>query len=787
MGGAVADTIGPGRAPATTLSPVGSTTDLAGELRRLLREAEARGERSISRAGLAKRIGVSQSSLYAYLNGTTLIPVDALSALLRALGADQSRAQRLRQTRERLGEREAPPEPVLPLDVPSFTARVEHMAQLDQLRGQSRKTSTPVIAVISGTGGIGKTTLAVRWAHQRLARFPDGCLYLDLRGFHPESPLDPGEALAALLRRLGVPGTALPIGLEERRERYQQMLAGKRMLVLLDNAFCADQVRPLLPPGTSSCFVLITSRDRLSGLVVGHGTQPVPVDALSDDDAAALLAARLGADRVNAEPEAVAKLLVACAGLPLALSIVAARAQTNPSLTLEALAADLRDAGSRLDALDEGDPATSVGAVLSWSLAALTDEQARLFALLGTAPGTDIGLPAAASLIGLPPAEAKSMLHELERVSLVARDTAGRYRMHDLVRQFGADTARRHLAPEATEAALCRLIDFYTHTAYDADHVLDPHRPPADLNPPVPGVHLDPPGAELAAMAWFDAEQANLLAAQRIAAAQHWHPAVWHVARALSTYHRRRGRHDSRLAVWQAALDAAEQLPDPAYRTQAHRFVGRMLTDLGRHEEAVRHLERALALAEQQEDLLQQANTHGMFTAVAGLAGDVGKALDHAARSRELYQKLNNPIGQAHAHNNLGVWLARQGDHELAREHCQAALALYREHHSPHSEASILDTLGYIDLCTGRYADAVRHCRQAVDLYHGLGDTSYDAADILDQLGQAHVALDQLEQARAAWQEGLELYRRQGRAEDAARAQRQLQELDHQEAVGADR
>jgi tetratricopeptide (TPR) repeat protein/transcriptional regulator with XRE-family HTH domain len=783
----VAGNTGTLRSSPETVPPPRSATDLAGELRRLLREAEAREEKPISRAGLAKRIGVSQSSLYAYLNGTTLIPVDALSALLRALGTDLSRAQRLRQDRERLSERAAPPEPVLPLDVSSFTARAEHLALLDQLRSQGRKTSTPVIAVISGTGGIGKTTLAVRWAHQRLARFPDGCLYLDLRGFHPESPLDPSEALAALLRRLGVPGSSVPIGLEERRERYQQMLAGKRMLILLDNAFCADQVRPLLPPGTSSCFVLITSRDRLSGLVVGHGTLPVPVDALSDADAAALLAARLGADRVDAEPEAVARILVACAGLPLALSIVAARAQTNPSLTLEALAADLRDAGSRLEALDEGDPTTSVGAVLSWSLAALTAEQARLFALLGTAPGTHVSLPAAASLIGLPPAETKSVLHELERVSLVNRDAAGRYRMHDLVRQFGADTAHRDLTPDVTEAVLCRMIDFYTHTAYEADHVLDPHRPATELAPPVSGVHLDPPRDELSAMAWFDAEHANLLAAQRIAADRRWHLAVWHVARALSTYHRRRGRHDNRLAVWQAALDAAQQIPDPAYRTQAHRFVGRMLTDLGRHEEAARHLDQALALAEQYGDLLQQANTHGMFTAVAALAGDIDKALQHAARSRELYRKLDNPIGQAHALNNMGVWIARRGDYELAREHCQAALALYREHHSPHSEATILDTLGYIDLCTGRYDDAVRHCRQAIDLYHGLGDTSYDAADILDQLGQAHVALDQLEQARAAWLEGLELYRRQGRTEDAARAQRQLRELERQESVGADR
>ena len=747
-------------------------------MRRVLREAEAREGGAIGRAGLARRIGVSQSSLYAYLNGTTLIPADILSALLRELSADPRLAHGLRRAWDRLVEPVAPPEPVLPLDLPSFVARTEHLAELDRLRNQARRSSTVAIAVISGTGGIGKTALAVRWAHRRLSRFPDGCLYLDLRGFHPDSPLDPGGALAALLRRLGVPGTSVPHGFEERRERYLQLLSGKRMLIVLDNAFSAEQVRPLLPPGTSTCFVLVTSRDRLSGLVVGSGAHPLLLGALPEAEARELLAARLGDARVAAEPDAAARIVAACAGLPLALSAAAGRAQSNPGIALEALSAELGDAQTRSGVLDEGDAVTGVGTVLSWSLAALTGAQARLFALLGIAPGPDIGLPAAASLIGLPLLEAKAVLEELERVSLVHQDSPGRYRMHDVVRHYAAEVAQRDIEPGPREAAVRRVVDFYVQTAYAADRLLDPYRPRAEPSPPEAAVQVLPMGDRSAALAWFDAEHTNLMAAQRAAASRRWHLAVWHLARDLGVFHTRRGHHHSRLTAWQAVVDLAGEFPDPAFEIQTHRALGHALTEVGRREEAVEQLDRALALSEQHADLLQQATTHLMFMGFRFGAEDFRNALHHAVRARELFRQLGNPVGEGHALSGSGWALANLGEYDEAREHCEAAISLFRRHRSPQPESDVLDSLGYISYRTGEYVKAVEYGERAVGLMRSLGETNEFLAAALDRLGQSHVALDHVDQARDVWQAALDLYRRCGRDEGVRRMQRRLATLD---------
>ncbi|MGH3831063.1 MAG: NB-ARC domain-containing protein [Pseudonocardiaceae bacterium] len=393
--------------------PIFSNSDLARELRRLLRDTERRWGRGIARAGLAKRTGVSASSLYAYLNGTTLIPDDTLFHLLRELGVDEQHARRVRRARDDLTEPVAAVPQRLPMDVDSFTGRATHLAELDRLRRKSLKSSAVVVSAVSGIGRIGKTTLAIRWAHLRRSRFPDGCLYLDLRGFHSDKPLQPDEALAALLRRLGVAGPGIPVDPDERMQRYQILLNDKRMLILLDNAFSAEQVRPLLPPGASSCFVLITSRDQLTGLVVAQGANPLIMDTLPESEARALLATRLGRQRLETEPDAAAEPLTYCAELPLALSIASGHAQVNPQLSLAALATELRDEATRLRALDNADPAASLPAVLSWSYNALPTEQKRVFTFLGIATGPDISLAAAANLTNLPTKEANVILQAL--------------------------------------------------------------------------------------------------------------------------------------------------------------------------------------------------------------------------------------------------------------------------------------------------------------------------------------------------------------------------------------
>lgn len=343
-----------------------------------------------------------------------------------------------------VGERRSVCAPVpaqLPADLHGFAGRGAQLAHLDALAGEALAAPTAVvISAISGTAGVGKTALAVHWAHRVTDRFPDGQLYVNLRGFDPGgAPVSPAEALRGFLEALGVPAERIPAGTDERAAQYRSLLAGKRMLVLLDNARDAEQVRPLLP-GTPLSMVVVTSRDQLTSLVTAHGARPLTLDLLSPEEGRQLLAHRLGAARVAAEPEPVERIVAACARLPLALAIAAARAQqTNFPLTT--IAAELDDTHGRLDVLDVGEPNGQVRAVFSWSYATLTPGAAGLFRLLGLHLGPDISAAAAASLAGRPVPDTRRLCAELVRASLLAEPAPGRYAFHDLLRAYAAEQA----------------------------------------------------------------------------------------------------------------------------------------------------------------------------------------------------------------------------------------------------------------------------------------------------------------------------------------------------------
>ena len=659
---------------------------------------------------------------------------------------------------------------LLPAAPAPFVGRRDELDRLDAALTASTADASVVVSAIAGTGGIGKTWLALHWAHRHADQFPDGQMFVDLRGFSPDiAPMDPAVALRGFLEALGVEPGRVPVAPHARAALFRNLLADRRMLLVLDNAVDTAHVIPLLP-GSGTCTVVVTSRNRLPGLITGHGARHLPLDVLSYTEARALLANRLGATRAVAETAAVDRLIALCGGFPLALGIVAAHANTRPHVRLAALAGELRDLG--LDALDDDDPTASLPAVLSWSHDALTTDQAGAFALLGIAPGPDIGLAAAVGLTGLSPNDTRTVLRGLEQASLISQDANGRYRMHDLIRRHAADTAR-HLPAEARDAALRRVVDFYLHTAHDADRHLNPHRDPIRLDPPAPDVHPHPLPDDQAAMAWFDTEHRCLVAAQRMAATGRWHRTVWDLAWTMETFHRRRGHLRDRLAVWRTGLDAAEHLLDPAAHILTHRLLGRANADLGRHDEAIDHLHQALALAEHHHDRTNQAHAHRTLAAAWVLRGDDRRAHDHAVHALRLCRALGNPVWEARALNAVGWYAARLGDHDQAREHCQAALALFRRHHDPEGEATTLDSLGYIDHHTGHHARAVDHYHSALALLRDLGAT-YQEADTLDRLGHPHAALGQHDQARGAWWEALELYRRQARDEDAERTQRQL-------------
>ncbi|WP_410593699.1 BTAD domain-containing putative transcriptional regulator [Amycolatopsis sp. lyj-23] len=665
----------------------------------------------------------------------------------------------------------------LPAPPRLFTGRAAELARLDTLLDDRPETGgAVVISAIGGTGGIGKTWLALHWAHTRLDRFPGGQLHVDLRGFDPAGqPVPLVTAVRGFLDGLEVDPGTIPADPDAQVRLYRSLVAGKRMVIVLDNARDAAQVVPLLP-GSPTCTVLVTSRRHLGGLVTTHGAHCVDLDVIPEHEARDLLTRHLGHDRVAAEPEAVDELVACCAGLPLALGIVAARATRHPDFPLAVLADELRDRSGRLDALDPGDPRTTVRTVLSWSHHALSDAAGTAFGLLSLAPGPDIGLPAAAALLARPSGATRLLLNELENACLLRQHTPGRYRMHDLVRLHATEHATRRHDPAERDAALRRVLDHYLHLAHAADRLLDARRPDVPLETRAPGADADEPRDMAAAMAWFETEHANLVDAQRAAEERAWHSPVWQLAWVLTTFHARRGHRQDDLSAWRAAVAAAAHLPGLA-AARAHRYLGRAEGELDRHEDASRHLDQALALAERHRDPAEQALAHHQLARAWERRDDHRRALEHATRALELCRALDRPAWEAHALNGVGWHASRLGDHDTARACCQAALALHRRHDNPSGEADTLDSLGYIDHHTGHHDRAVDHYRQALTLLRRLGNT-YESAATLDRLGHPYIALGRPEQAREAWREAAELYGAHGRDSDADRVRRQLETLD---------
>jgi DNA-binding SARP family transcriptional activator/Tfp pilus assembly protein PilF len=667
----------------------------------------------------------------------------------------------------------------LPAAAGHFVGRETELKVLSELLPRQAEAGGPVvISAISGTAGIGKTALAVHWAHQMALRFPDGQLYVNLRGFDPShAPVAPTDAIRRFLDALDVAPDRIPADPDGQAALYRSHLVGRRLLILLDNARDASQVRPLLP-GVPGCLVVITSRDQLGGLVALDGAVPLTLDLLTEPEALDLLIGRLGSERVLPAKGTASELINLCARLPLALNIAAARAALNPEQPLAELVEELRDARRRLETLSLGDAAADVSAVFSWSYRTRSPEAARVFRLLGLHEGPDISLEAAASLTALEPARARRVLRELTRAHLLTEHVPGRFSFHDLLRAYAADEA--HAQENGTEraAALRRACDFYLHTAHAADRLMNPHRPLVGLDPPVPGTRPQPLPDVPAVMAWFDAEHANALAAQRTAASYGWHSIVWQLAWTLTNYYRRRGRREDQIVVWRSAAGSAAHLPDSTSRVRAHLHLGSSLAESGHHEEAIENLNHALALAEKHHNPAGQVHAHFAFQRAWEDEGDYRQALYHARRALGLSRDLDQPVWQADALNAVGWSAAHLGDYETARTHCEAAVALCEHGGSLDSRANCLDSLGYVEHRTGHHDLAIERYQQALSVLRGLDD-GYRCADTLDKLGHPYAALGQHEHARTVWRQALELYRRQGRTEEAERVQRQL------DAIGA--
>ncbi|MFG1700639.1 ATP-binding protein [Nonomuraea sp. NPDC049309] len=655
----------------------------------------------------------------------------------------------------------------LPRAVPGFVARAEELAELDTLLGPRAGDGGSRVCVVSGMAGVGKTCLALHWGHRARAWFPDGQLYVNLRGFGPAGgAVDPRDALAEFLEALGVPPRRIPGDLPARAALYRTILADKRVLIVLDNAREADQVKPLLP-AAPSCAVLVTSRNALTGLVATEAAAALPLGLLGPDEARELLAARLGAARVAAERAAADAIVARCAGLPLALGIAAAHAAAHAA-TLASVAARLADRRRRLDTLDAGDPAADARAVFSWSYRALGAETARLFRLLALHPGPDFTIPAMASLAGLTPERSRPLAGELRDAHLLTEHLPGRYTMHDLLRGYAAELVRPHAGER--RAALRRLLDHHLHTGHAAARLINPHREPITLAPCQAGVTVTPLAGYEEAFAWYAAEHRVLLGLISRAAAEGFDAHATQLVWVVTDFLYRQGHWDEWRATQRAGLAAAERLGDVRAQAIAHRGIAMACSNLGRHDEARPHIRRALDLYDRLGDTVGQAHTHLNLCALLYRQGRHREALHHGGRALDLYVAAGDLSGQAMAYNTTGFVCAELGDYEQALRHCGRAAALYERLDDPSNQAQTWDSIAHAHHRAGRLADAAEYFLRAIALFEKL-DCRPFLARALVNLGEVHVAAGAPDAARAVWRRALGLLAEPDRPQaDAVRA-----------------
>jgi len=608
--------------------------------------------------------------------------------------------------------------------------------------------------VISGPAGIGKTTLALHWAHQVAARFPDGQLYASLRGYDPAgAPVAPAEVVRGFLAALGTPPGQIPAGLEEQAGLYRTLLAGRRVLIIADNARTAQQVRPLLP-ASPGCLVIVTSRGQLTGLVATDGASPLGLDLLSPGDARELLTRRLGPERMATDPAAAGQVVEACARLPLALSIAAARAATRPALPLATLAAELGDTRGRLDALQTGDEASDVRTVFSWSYRDLSPAASRMFRLLGLHPGPDITVPAAASLAGVPLPEATAAAGELGRAQLLTELAPGRLTLHDLLRAYAAELAIAHESGRERDAAVTRMLDHYLHTGHAAAVAFNPARVPLSLPAAAPGTDPEPIGDQGAAERWFQAERPVLLTLVGYAEQHRADQQAWPLAWAVADFLQQRGPWPEWAAAAQLALAAADRLADPEAQARTGHYLGYARARLGEYPAAHQHFEAALRRFGQLGDQANQAHVQLTAAITLELEERLAEALDRARLALAGYQAAGHRAGKANALNAVGWYLTQNGRHDQAVPYCQQAIDLHRELGNRHGEAATWDSLAHVHQYLGDHDRAIECYLAALELRPGPTD-GYNQAGTLTRLGDLYQAAGQPDQARAVWQRAL--------------------------------
>ena len=755
----------------------------------------------LTQAALADRARISVQAVGALERGTRRFPHrDTLDRLAGALGLtdDQRRsfaaaASRANLPRPSVAE-DPPARPVprqLPPDVPMFTGRADALAELD-LRLVS-PTGAVVVSAIAGTGGVGKTALAVHWAWREAEHFPDGQLYLNLRGYDTRAPIQPEHALAILLRELGVDARDVPPTLDERVSRYRTLLADRRMLIVLDNANSADQVRDLLP-GSASCLVLITSRDSLTGLVARDGAYRIDLDRLPEGEATTLLRGLIGA-RIDTEPDAAASLGRLCAHLPLALRIAAELARSRPGRPLAAVVHELADERRRLDLLDAGgDAHASIRAVLAWSYCVLPPDVAALFRLLGCHPGMIFDHYAAAALANIEPVVAERLISQLARAHLV-EDCGGRYEMHDLLRVYARELADT-LPGSDRDAAIARLFDYYRAAAGVAmDQV---HPALRDQRPTVSAQHIALPPLTNAAIGrkWLRAEVDNLVATVEFGSRNGFAEHATQITSITFRFLETTALWAEALSMAAAALNAARGADDRSGEAEVLRIFGAVYEATGQPEQSLEHLNRSLELRSELGDyrgmslILNNIGTtlatmgrlaeatscyerslalqrdlgdrHGVAVGLLNAStvqqerGDYAGAHDNLRQALAIFRELGDRLGEGHALCNIGQVMLLSAEYEVGLAPYYEALGIYREIDSRKGETYALDGIGGCLEGLGRRQDATRFYDQALALATETSNLLMQAR-VLNHLGSVSLRQGHTSAAHAAYVRALSI------------------------------
>jgi len=710
-------------------------------LHRCGRTADALASARELRKLLADQQGLDPGSAIAELEQRLLRAESSLDYPVATVGTGQHAAQPAGTP--------APIPAELPAAPASFVGRVKELRQLD---GLIREAATATaVTVVAGAPGAGKTTLAVHWGHRRSDRFPDGQLYVNLRGFDPVGvPAAPSEALRGFLLALGIAPQSVPGGVDEQAALYRSLVRGRQILVVLDNARDEQQVRPLLP-GSAGAAVLITSRRTLAGLVATSGARIVHLGQLSRGEARELLIGRVGRQRAGAEPQALDALVESCAGLPLALCVAASRAVARPRLALRSLAAELQAPAGELDALASDDIAIDVRTVFAASYRGLSPAAAQVFRMLSLHAGPDIGRAAAASLAGQPPGVVDAALAELVDANLITEPDHHRYACHDLLRAYAAELARSVDAPTERDEAQRRLVDHYVQRAEAAATALNPHRVRVRAAPE-PAESLPPKDM---AEAWFAAEHRTLLATVGQAAEQQLDESAWDLASAVSTYFDLYGHWHDWIEAGRAAVAAAQRLGDRTRLAHAHHSLAVACNKLGRDADTDAHIDAAVVAYALLDDVAGQAHAFSAKSRILGRRGRHDEALDYGERALELFVACGDLAGQATAHNAVCGSLLDLGRVEPAWHHAGESLRLFQLLGDRRSEADAWDSLGCVHHQRGEYAEAIQCFDHAYELWQVTNDRLGQAI-ALSRLGDALHALGD-PAATTRWESALRL------------------------------